>query len=192
MGTRIQLPISRGEMALSYHFRSTSLPDSLGPGLSEIPVIRLGFDARWDVDAGLWIEGSWVHKGKNAGGFSNQLMLNLGADYTFGLGNGLYTVFEHLTAQSSEKLTVGGAFAQFSALSTQYPLGIVDQLSTMFFYDWTNRSVYSFVNWNHRFKQLTFYLMAYWNPQQYLLPQKDNGGQNFAGKGFQLMLVYNH
>lgn len=191
-GTRIQLPVSKGEIALSYHFRSTSLPDSLGPGMSEIPENRLGFDGRWDLGMGLWFEGSWVHKGKKVGLLSNQEMLNLGADYTFGIGNGLYAVFEHLLTASSEKAFDMSNTINFSALSLQYPIGIVDNLNSMIFYDWRNASTYTYINWNHRFAKFTFYLMAYWNPEQYRLPQKENLGQTYAGKGFQIMLVYNH
>jgi hypothetical protein len=191
-GSRIQLPVPKGEIALTYNFRSTSLPDSLGPGLSEIPENRLGLDSRWDLGPGVWFEGSWVHKGKNVGLLSNQEMLNVGTDYTFGIGNGLYAVFEHLLTSSSEKAFDLSKTVNFSALSFQYPLGIVDNLSSMVFYDWSNSSTYTYVNWNHRFAKFTFFVMAYWNPEQYLLPQKENLGQTYAGKGFQLMLVYNH
>jgi hypothetical protein len=34
--------------------------------------------------------------------------------------------------------------------------------------------------------------MAYWNPVVYQLPNQQNTGAMFAGKGIQFMLVYDH
>jgi len=34
--------------------------------------------------------------------------------------------------------------------------------------------------------------MAYWNPESYQLPTMDPSDNIFAGKGIQLMFVFNH
>jgi hypothetical protein len=34
--------------------------------------------------------------------------------------------------------------------------------------------------------------MAYWNPERFIIPAQGSGENLFAGKGVQLMLVFNH
>ncbi len=89
-GGRVQYPISRGEIALSYHHRTADarlLMDA--PQFAQIPEDRWGVDGKWDVNVGLWFEVSHIRKQKDLGDLTNQTLLNLGADYTFGIGNGL-------------------------------------------------------------------------------------------------------
>ncbi|MEM6700546.1 MAG: hypothetical protein AAF599_19230, partial [Bacteroidota bacterium] len=96
-GGRIQYPVSNGELALSYHHRTANTENlAFVPQFEEIPENRIGIDGKWDIGIGLWFEGSFVRKSKNVGIFTNQTLLNLGADYTFGLGNGLNVMTEHL------------------------------------------------------------------------------------------------
>ena len=68
-GMRIQYPMKKGEVALSYHYRtadSRELPLE-GYQFKKIPENRIGFDGKWDVKIGLWVEGAWIHKSKNVG-----------------------------------------------------------------------------------------------------------------------------
>jgi outer membrane biogenesis lipoprotein LolB len=71
-------------------------------------------------------------------------------------------------------------------------VGIFDNISTILYYDWKQQNVYSFFNWQHQLDRMSFYFMAFWNPQIFRLPQQNETTQLFSGKGFQLMLVYNH
>lgn len=194
LGGRFQTPVPKGEMAVSYHFREADTRN-MNAGvipLAQIPENRLGLDGKWDVGIGLWFEGSWTHKSKNIGIFTNQEILNLGTDYTFGLGNGLNMVFENLFVSYDRKAFDMQNSVFFTGTSLSYPIGMVDNLSTIFYYDWTSRNLYSFLNWKRQFNKISFYIMAFWNPQEYKMPQQNETGNLFAGKGFQLMLVYNH
>ncbi|HKK80752.1 MAG TPA: hypothetical protein VJ909_00805, partial [Prolixibacteraceae bacterium] len=129
---------------------------------------------------------------KNIGMYTNQAALCIGADYTFGVGNGLNVVFEHLLFAYDEKPFAMNNPYSFSTLSVNYPMGFSDNLSAMFYYDWNNNDIYNLVTWNHRFRHFTFYAMGYSNPQNYNIPLSANEVNLFAGTGIQLMLVISH
>jgi hypothetical protein len=69
---------------------------------------------------------------------------------------------------------------------------MIDNISAMTYYDHTNNDSYIFLNWKRQFNHLTFYLIGYLNPETYVLPGQSAGNNRFAGKGLQIMLVWNH
>jgi len=194
-GGRIQVPVPGGEAAISYHYR---VADSRGMGktilpVDKIPEHRIGFDTKWDLKAGIWLEGSFTHKSKNIGILTNQLILNAGADYTFRAGNGIYTAFEQLYASFDEqRLFESSNDANFSLLTISYPIGLFDRLSTIIYYNWDDSKIFSFINWQKQFDNITLYLMAFRNPDTYRLPAQTASQNIFAGRGIQIMFVYNH
>lgn len=192
-GGRFQVPVPAGEAALSYHYRKV---DSNLPGLpvpvSDIPENRIGLDAKWDLGVGLWFEASWIHKNRPSGLFTNQHFITAGTDYTFGWGNGLNVVYEQMLISFDEKPFGFSGTTSFSAVSASYPLGISDNLGTIFYYDWRSGNIYSFFNWKHQFSKFYMYLIGYMNPKNYSLPQQGSSSAMFTGKGFQIMFVYNH
>jgi hypothetical protein len=193
-GSRIQLPVPGGEAAISYHHRvadSRDMGSEITP-LENIPENRIGFDAKWDLRAGFWIEGSYTNKTRNIGLLTNQLVLNAGADYTFPAGNGIYMAFEQLFASFDEQPFAFSNTMNFSLLSVAYPVGLFDRLSAIIYYNWNDRKAFSFINWQKQFDNLTIYLMAYLNPESYRLPAQTSTQNIFAGKGVQLMFVFNH
>lgn len=193
-GGRIQTSVPKGEVALSYHHRLCDTdPLSLSSVVNGlIPENRIGLDGKWDVGAGLWFETAWINKSKNIGAFTNQASLSVGADYTFGIGNGLNVIFEQLLFAYDERpFQMNNPFV-FSTLSLNYPLSLNDNLSAMIYYDWMNNGVYNMVTWNHQFNNLTLYCMGYSNPKNYNMPLTANDVNLFAGTGVQLMLVINH
>ena len=193
-GGRFQTPVPKGEVAISFHHRvsdnreqETSLPV-----WSEVSENRIGLDGKWDLGVGLWFEGTLVNKTRDIGLFTNQKILNLGADNTFGLGSGLTVVFEQLLFSYDRKALTFSNSVSFTGLSLSYPIGLIDNLSAISYFDWTNGSTYNFLNWKHQFNKLSLYCMAFWNPENYKLPQQDNSANFYSGKGIQLMLVFNH
>lgn len=194
IGGRFQTPVPKGEVAISYHFRDADtreLGNSI-PSYARVSENRFGIDGKWDLGVGLWFEGSWINKSKNLGMYTNQEILNCGTDYTFGIGNGLNVVFEHLLVSYDEKAFKFSNTVSFSGTSLSYPLGMIDNVSAIIYYDWTNNNSYNFLNWKRQYNKISFYLMAYWNPKNYNLPQQSGSGNLFAGRGIQIMLVYNH
>lgn len=187
LGGRVQLPVPKGEGAFSYHFRKA---DGDTFGLDEMAENRFGFDLRLDITVGLWLETSWTHLNGNAGELTNQQMMTLGTDYTFDIGNGLATTFEQFFYSYSEKGIDPDNSLNFSGLHISYPLTLLDNLSTMVYYDWKEQNFYNFLNWQHQLNNITFHTIAYWNPKQFGIPSQMGASGRFAGKGFQLMVVW--
>jgi len=193
-GGRIQRPVKRGEIAASYHHRTAdSRNNTIGTSqYQKIAENRIGIDGKWDIKAGLWLEASWTGKTKDLGNYTNQEMFSAGADYTFGVGNGLYMLYEQLLVCYDQKAFAFTRPTHFSALTASYPLGLFNKLSTVHYYDWKNKQSYNFLHFQRQLDKVIIYLITYWNPSDYLIPSQDNTSVNFAGKGIQLMLVFNH
>jgi hypothetical protein len=193
-GGRLQLPVPKGEIAFTYHHR---LANNLGiEGFDHyyenIPENRFAFDTKLDVTVGLWVEATWIRKNKDLGMFTNQEIINLGMDYTFGVGNGLTLIYEQLLASyDSQAFRFENAFT-FSLVNMSYPIGLSDNVSAIIYYDWANNSAYNFLNWQKQYNNISLYLMGYINPKKYNIPTQGAGEMLFAGSGIQVMLVYNH
>lgn len=182
-----------GEAAISYHFRkadSRDLGELIQP-YDAIPENRLGLDARFDVVVGFWFEGAWIHKSIDMDQLTNQTFLNFGVDYTFGLGNGLNVIIEHLVVFYDEEAFDLGIPSNFTALSVNYPIGLFDNLNAIFFYNWTDNQIYNYINWSKAWDAITLNFMGYWNPQNYNLPLQSGSENLYSGKGIQVLLVYN-
>jgi hypothetical protein len=193
-GGRLQFPVPRGEMAFTYHHR---VADSRGLAgtvaeFERIPEHKFGFDAKWDLITGLWLEGSFSHKGQDLDFLTNQLIMNAGVDYTFGIGNGLYGAFEQLLISYDETSFAFSDVMSFSVFTLRYPFGLFDNISPILYYNWSTGDLYSFLSWQKQYNNITLYLMAFWNPEKYDLPAQTEGSAIFAGKGLQFMFVYNH
>jgi hypothetical protein len=193
-GGRLQVPVPGGEAAISYHHRTADNRGMIifNDQLDKIPEDRFGFDARWDLEVGIWIEGSWTRKRMNLGTLTNQEILNAGVDYTFGLGNGLYVAYEHLLLSYDQKAFDFANRTSFSLLTANYPVGQFDKLSAIVYFNWTNKTIYNFVSWQKQFDNIMLYIMGYWNPVYYQLPAQSGTTNLYSGKGIQLMLVFNH
>ena len=193
-GGRFQLPVISGETAISYNYRTADSRElgGLMPAYREISENKFGFDIKLDMVIGCWLEGSWVTKNKDMDMLTNQEILNAGIDYTFGIGNGLYVIFEQLLASYDEKAFYFQNSSSFSLLSLSYPVGIFNNISGIVYYDWKNKNSYNFLNWEKQFNNITFYLMGYWNPENYNIPAQGRGQNLFAGRGIQIMIVLNH
>lgn len=189
-GGRVQLPFTSGETALSYHFRKAELPaESYNRNASAEH--KLGFDIRADVVVGLWLETSWTHYARNIGALTNQHMLTVGADYTFDIGNGLGITGEHMLYGTDNKAFRPSDNINFTGISLNYPFTLFDDISLMLYYDWRAGSIYSFANWQHQWDNLSLYVIGFWNPKTYAVPGRSDFAR-LAGKGIQLMLVWNH
>jgi hypothetical protein len=194
LGGRIQLPIPKGEGAISYHHRiaDTGALEGINPAVTQVAENRIGLDFKFDLVTGLWFECSWTTKSKKVGIYTNQEIFNAGIDYTFDIGNGLYVIYEQLLASADEKAFQFHETTLFSQVSLSYPVGIFDNIGAIVYYDWTNKRLYNFLNWQKQFNNLNLYIMGFWNPEHYMIPVQDSRQNLFAGKGIQIMLVLNH
>lgn len=194
LGGRIQVPVVIGEAALTFHNRKADLSgiNPLFVNYRKIQENRIGFDAKLDYIIGFWVEASWINKNADIGLFKNQELLNIGMDYTFGIGNGLNATLEQLLMSYDEKAFDFENTTSFSLLNFSYPVGLFDHLNTIIYYNWTDNKMYNFVNWQKQFDKISIYLMAYRNPKNYQIPTQNTEYNLFGGKGVQIMLVLNH
>lgn len=194
LGARLQYPIPRGEAGLTYHWRMADTRDNaLGlPDYAESAENRLGVDVRLDVELGLWFEASLTQSSKPMGMLSHQKLINIGTDYTFKLGNGLNLILEHLLVSYAQNIASLDKALLISGLSLNYPLNLLDNIQVICYHDWKHSNTYNFISINRKYNSLAFHLMAYLNPEQYLMPQQPESGELFSGKGIQLMVVYHH
>ena len=119
-------------------------------------------------------------------------MLTLGLDYTFGWGNGLGLTNEQVLFSNAEKAFDMSNTRLFSALSLNYPLTLILDISGMIYYDWNQQEFYRFLNLTLTYDKWSFYLMGYWNPEKFLIYRNLDNYDLFTGKGIQLMAVFNH
>jgi len=193
-GGRIQVPIPLGEAAFSYHHRVADLRETgmIVPDYSEAPENRFGIDAKLDWIVGFWVEGAWITNQKNILLLTNQTLINVGIDYTFGVGNGLLAVYEHLVVSSDLEPFEFKNTIDFSLLSLSYPIGLFDNFGAMVYYSWDAEKFYTFLNWQRNYNRISLNLMAYWNPETFDLPQQNFQNNFFGGKGVQFLFVFNH
>lgn len=219
-GGRFQYPVLTGEIAFTYHHREMDLKKGLNDMISNVTVPipldflkqldiirtsasedRFGLDAKWDMEVGVWFEGVMMHQDIdplllkylrfiNIGTY--QRVINFGCDYTLGLGNGLHLLGEYFIMRASEEAFGSGEGFEFSALSVNYPLGLVDNFTAIVYYDRENHDWYRFINWQRTYDNWRFYLIGFWNPDQFQLYQNQERVNTFAGKGVQIMAVFNH
>ena len=186
-GGRLQLPTENGEWAISYHHRTATLPME-----AHIPEDRIGIDGKWDRTVGFWFEASHTTKWKALGLLSNQSLLNVGLDYTFGLGSGLTVMAENLAMLLASNDFSESQHLTLTALTASYPLGFFDNLTAISYYNWGSGDAAFFMNYQHQFKKITGYIMAFYNPASNQGIRQNDLVNNFSGPGIMLMCVYNH
>jgi hypothetical protein len=190
-GGRVQVPLPRGEAALSYHHRRADLASLYTPALDDEFIgdeDRFGLDGKWDYFIGFWFEGSVVHRATELANMNYQHSWTLGADYTLGLGNGLGIMGEVYNIESSEELFAAKTSSKYTGGTLSYPVGLFDTLSAVYTYDNQTYDDYFQLTWQRTYDNFVFYLIGFANPDQSRL----NGVGLFSGNGFQTMMTYNY
>jgi len=189
-GGRIQVPFLTGEMAATIHHRKIEKDNH--SSAANPTANRFGLDGKWDAGIGLWFESALLHRVGNNEKQKYQKSFTLGADYTFIMGNGFTISYEYFSLSESAEIFKSGQEVSFSAISMNCPLSILDQMTAMVYYSPDSKDWYRFVNWQRRYDNWSFYLMGFWNPDQFKIYQTQSENRIFTGKGIQIMVVYNH
>jgi hypothetical protein len=197
LGGRVQVPLFKGEIGATYHRRRAAI-DGLVPVMDPfsplpvdpVPEDRFGLDGKWDIGVGVWLEGALVHQRTPLLPFPYQLAVTAGLDYTFALGHGLNVLLEHFRYELSARAFAAGESRSISATLARYPLGLLDELSAILYYDWTNDRLYSFVSWKRTSNAFSFSSILFRNPAEVQAFPGQPGSSSFAGTGFQLLLAY--
>jgi hypothetical protein len=202
-GGRVQIPLWTGELGATYHHRQAefaALLRHLDPTIdTHVPENRFALDGKWDIGIGAWFEAALTHDQIEFPGMKYQRQWTLGADYTFDIGNGLNALTEYFRSDNPETPLASANGLGFSALSLNYPLGLVDRISCILYRDWSNQEWYRMITWQSTYDNWMFYLLGFWNPRdiglyriQAMNPSAQTVATPFAGTGFQFMLVFNH
>ncbi|MFH0760142.1 MAG: hypothetical protein V2A67_01410 [Bacteroidota bacterium] len=195
-GGRVQVPAGPGEIALSTHYRFIGTDQTNGtlPVTQEEPVpeFRIGLDGKWDIGPGIWFEGTYTYSDSISGDIKHQRMLTLGVDYTFGIGNGLTCMAEQFIYSMGSAMWESSKSMNFTATSLTYPINLTHSLSAMVFYNWEDNDWYRFINWGISLTNISFYLIAFWNPDRFDLYQNTGNSNLMGGKGIQVMFVWTH
>lgn len=181
--------------------------------LKNIPENRFGLDGKWDIGVGFWFESALIYQDLKdydrmlengeirdiMGSYSDlfayqyQRMVNIGMDYTFGIGNGVHVLGEHFLFDVAEtSFGSGQKMGTFTALSFNYLVGLLDSMTGMIYYDWENKAWYRFFSWQRTYDRWSLYLMGFCNPKQIQIYGNQQGSNLFAGKGIQFMVVFYH
>jgi len=196
-GGRAQLPLGPGELALSYHRREADL-GSLAPlpvpGVDPLATEeRVGLDGKWDVGPGVWFEGAVTRQRGDLADGDWHPSYCLGADYTFGVGNGLTVLTEHFVLSSAAP--VGAPEPddlRISSLSASYPLGTVDMVTAALYWDWQNDDSYTLIEWRRTRDRWRLHLIAFANPDRPPLFPSQGQVSSLAGTGVEAVFVFNH
>ncbi len=195
-GGRIQYPMPAGEVALSFHHRKLQLNEKLLPidifGKQTGIENRFGVDGKWDLEIGLWLEFTISQQSNQLWPYAWRHLGNIGADYTLKIGNGLNLLAEHFISEEADNAFTAGEGFSISGVSFNYPIGIMDQLQGILYYHWKQEDYYRFFSWRRTYDHWSFFLMAFWNPEITRTYSSSSVVNNFAGKGFQIMVVFNH
>jgi hypothetical protein len=195
-GGRLQVPFFTGELAVTYHHRRADIGKSslfpLAPGTHIAPENRYALDGKWDIGIGLWFEGTLIQQKNDLLSTPWQRALNLGMDYTFGIGNGLYILGEFFNLVRTQEAFGSGKNINFSAALFRYPTSLLDEITGMLYYDWENKEFYRFISWQRTYDKWRFNIIGFWNPEDFLIYPTASGNNPFVGKGFQLTIIFNY
>lgn len=186
-GGRIQNPMLAGDLAISAHRRRVAAP---GP-LPDYPETRVGLDGRWDAIIGLWFEGAVAYADTAQTEARYQRLLTVGGDYTFSLGNGVHLLAEQFVGDVARDLDGDGIGATWAtALSGDYPIGLMDSAAIFVYADWTHETWSTLARWGHDFATWTLHSIAFWN-------DGDGAGTpdrsaTYNGTGIQFYAVWKH
>jgi len=194
-GGRMQFPVPKGEVAVSYNHRTPNLAAVLNPSFlgshSTYPEDKIGLDGKWDIGPGVWAEYSLTHSRPDSAFFPRWTKLfTLGIDYTLSIGNGLYLASEFFRYSTANEVFNSGINMTFSSLTANYPVGI-NKIGSIIYYNWTNKTWYRFINFQRQSDSWTYYLFLYWNPEIFAIYNNISGNNMFSGKGIQFMVVFN-
>lgn len=195
-GGRAQSELWAGEIGVTYHHRRVDVSPLLSPAPNianpNIPEDRLGLDGKWNLGIGIWFEGALIREETTIPGMKYQRQWTVGGDYTFSVGSGLYVATEYFGTENPAEPFGSADGLGFSGLTMNYPLGILDQVSTVLYRDWRNREWYRIVTWQRKYDNWSMYLLGFWNPETVQIYRFQAGGNAFAGTGVQIIVAFNH
>lgn len=192
-GGRLQLPVPSGEAGFTYHHRRADPAGLLeSPQAVLIGESRFALDCKLDVAVGLWFELAVIQRDTTLPLMRHQHMWTLGVDYTFALGNGLHVLAEYSQTAQADRLFGSGEHTRILGCSVNYPVGILDQVSSVYYWDPGHGKHYLWLNWQRTSDDWQFHFTIFLNPETDTADPVRNPASGFTGNGFRIMAVFNH
>ncbi len=188
-GGRVQHPVWDGELAVTVHTREVDGSEYDAPDFNES---RLALDGFRDVGVGAWFEAVLQRRDTDALAHKWTKRISVGVDYTFGLGNGLHVLGEHMAVSLSEEALGWDEDTEVSAFSMNYALGLFDSLTAMGWYSWDSRKFHPYLTWERSYDDWRFICSLYYHPDEYSAAARRNQAGAEQGKGGRFMIVFNH
>lgn len=201
LGGRLELSLPSTELGLTYH-GVTHIDSTVRPAASQSGVTsdmsRVALDLRYDGYIGLWLETVVTFKDSlNGVGKGGDRYTTIGADYTLPVGNGVLVLVEHMTFPNvTPDPLVEKSTAAFTAALASLPLGMLDTITAIAYYDWNSERLHSYLRYSRTYDALSANLMVKTSPrrksygdafQEYLPSQLAGFGTTVS-----FMLIYNH
>jgi hypothetical protein len=221
-GGRLQLPLGPGEIAGTYNRRRIDVGSLglFPPGAFSTEGVedRFAIDGKWDLEVGVWLEAVWVRQESEALETEWMKAVSVGTDYTFRVGNGLTVLAEHLYKENPAFRTLnvpdgpgggegGPSFEEadrfspgplkLTSFTANYPFGVLDRMALAIYRDWEGDGWYRLVEWRRTYDRWRIHLLGFWNDDEGSFFPAEPGGNasnsgSLAGRGAQLILVFNH
>ncbi len=179
-GGRLQLPLGRGEVAVTTHTRLVQAGGREN---------RLALDGNWDLGIGIWFEAMLQHQDDPAE-LSWVQLITLGMDYTFNRGNGLLLLGESSAVSSGESFPAGGAVSHVNAVMASYPLTLFDNLTLLWLRGDANIALIT-LDWGHLTDYWNLHLQGFWSDSEPAAAASSWSGA-YPQKGIRLTAIYNH
>lgn len=185
MGSRFQMPLKKGEIALSYNFREAR------PVQAYMHQHFFGFDAKFNYLVSFWLEGTHEYVPLLLSEKPMTIDLwNLGVDYTFGIGSGLLVSYEMIYYADQERQPGTSNQSFLSLFSASTAITPFDRIYGLVYWSHQANVAFPFLSYQHQFDTWSANVLAYWNPKNAAIPSMSNDYNSFLGKGIQLMLIY--
>jgi hypothetical protein len=200
VGARIQIPLESGEAGVSFHYRNVDPNQLIGSGQLKIPKTpetRAGMDLTWDWGVGVWLEASYFLYKANEYLPESLIFGTIGGDYTFDLGNGLYTLIEimGIGLEDIDRIYTNEPY-WLMAFSQQYPINLVDDCRFFALYQPENEVTSLQVDWRRTYDDLILNAVLYYThaPQSTSEAAVSAFAPSTASidKGIKLVIQYNH
>ncbi len=185
-GGRVQIPVPSGEMAATVHTRKADA------GSFSYRENKFAFDSRWDIEIGCWFESVFQQSKSHIVPYEWQEFITVGLDYTFSVGNGLYTAAEHMGIFFSEEILKSDEDYQVSAVMMSYPIGIMDNILLVSYYSWDEKKISQYIQWQRVYDYFSFNIAAFYYPETGLPGINANENVPMSGYGIQVVFIYNH
>lgn len=185
LGGRYQFPLTRGEMAFSFHHRKTERrmwPDYTGTKIIGAQEERIALDAFRDIGVGLWFEAvaGRIRIDNQSSLWSE--MLTVGGDYTF--AGGIHLLAEHFLMAEGPHWDETDSIKSVTAVSLDYAINIMDRINMIAAYDWTDNKGQNFVGWQRTYDDWRIDILGFTAPEEI--------AGEFRGDGLRLIVTYSH